>query len=140
MPYKVVVTDRTAPDYEVEKQVFAETDLDLDVTYFNTRDPAEVLAVQLLKTAARNQLELAGLADELPLDEMFETFDGYAFGDIDLDELIAEPEADSEDDEDDVDELVLVEWFEPYAEADDEDEEDEADYDVAEAIDETVQA
>jgi hypothetical protein len=102
---------------------------------------AEVLALQLLKTAARNQLELAGLADELPLDEMFETFDGYAFGDLDIDELLTGPEAaDGEDDEDDVDELVLVEWFEPYAEADDEDEEDEADYDVAEAVDETVQA
>jgi hypothetical protein len=97
-----------------------------------------VLALRLLKTAARNQLELAGLADELPLDEMFETFDGYAFGDLDIDELLAEPEAaDSEDDEDDVDELVLVDWFEPYAEADDD---EEADYDVAEAIDETVQA
>jgi D-3-phosphoglycerate dehydrogenase len=44
MAYKVVITDRTAPDYEVEKQVFAESDLDLDVTYLNTRDPAEVLA------------------------------------------------------------------------------------------------
>ena len=100
---------------------------------------AEVLALQLLKTAARNQLELAGLGDELPLDEMFETFDGYAFGDLDIDELLTGPEAaDGEDDEDDVDELVLVEWFEPYAEADDEDE--EADYDVAEAVDETVQA
>jgi hypothetical protein len=102
---------------------------------------AEVLAVQLMKTAARNQLELAGLADELPLDEMFETFDGYAFGDLDVDELLAEPEAaDSEDDEDDVDELVLVDWFEPFAEADDDDEDDDADYDVAESIDETVQA
>jgi hypothetical protein len=97
---------------------------------------AEVLAIQLVKTAARNQLELAGLADELPLDEMFETFDGYAFGDLDVDELLAEPEAAvSEDDEDDVDELVLVDWFEPFAEADEED----ADYEAAE-IDETVQA
>src|SRR5882757_9077768 len=90
---------------------------------------AEVLALQLLKTAARNQLELAGLADELPLDDMFETFDGYAFGDLDVDELLAEPAADSEDDEDDADELVLVEWFEPFAFAEaDDDDEDDADY------------
>jgi hypothetical protein len=105
---------------------------------------AEVLAIRLAEGAARNQLDAAGLTDELPLDAMFETFEEYAFGDLDVTDLFeteaeAGPEAEA-DDEDDVDELVLVDWFEPFADEDDDDESEEDEFDVADAVDQTVQA
>ncbi len=100
---------------------------------------AEVLAIRLAEAAARNQLEAAGVGDELPLDEMFETFEEYAFADLDIDELLAQDD-EAEDDEDDIDELVLVDWFEPFTEDEEEDGSDEDDFDVAEAVDQTVQA
>ncbi|HEX9336865.1 MAG TPA: hypothetical protein VF892_13315, partial [Pseudonocardiaceae bacterium] len=60
--------------------------------------------------------------------------------DLDIDELLAQDD-EAEDDEDDIDELVLVDWFEPFAEDDgEEDGSDEDDFDVAEAVDQTVQA
>ena len=65
---------------------------------------AEVLAIRLAEGAARNQLDAAGLTEELPLDAMFETFEEYAFGDLDVNDLFdteAEPEAEP-DDEDDI--------------------------------------
>jgi hypothetical protein len=99
---------------------------------------AEVLTIRMAEAAARNQLDAAGLVDELPLDEMFETFEEYIFTDIDVDELIT-PADETEDDEDDIDELVLVDWFEPFAD-DDEEPDDEDEFDAAEAIDQTVQA
>lgn len=92
---------------------------------------AEVLAIRLVEAAARNQLAAAGI-DDLPLDEMFETFEEYAFGDLDVDELI-EP-ADAPEDDEDIDELVLVEWFEPFEEVDEDDSELEV------PVDETIQA
>lgn len=92
---------------------------------------AEVLAIRLVEAAARNQLAAAGIED-LPLDEMFEAFEEYAFGDLDVDEMI-EP-SDAPEDDDDIDELVLVEWFEPFEELDEDDSELEV------PVDETVQA
>lgn len=83
---------------------------------------AEMLALRLVETAARNQLASAGL-EGLPLDKMFETFEEYAFGGLDVDELV-EPE-DAPEDDDDIDELVLVEWFEPFVEADEDEDETE---------------
>jgi hypothetical protein len=100
---------------------------------------AEVLAINLMKSAARNQLELAGLADELPLDEMFEVFDEYAFEDLDVSGLYADADADELDDEDDIDELVLVEWFEPVAELDD-DTDDTDDTEDSDESDESVES
>lgn len=106
---------------------------------------AEVLAIRLIESAARNQLEIAGIVSAFPLDEMFEAFEDYAFGDLDVDELI-EPESEDEDaefDEDEIDELVLVDWFEPFIEIDDDlEDDDEEDLETAtsEAVDETVQA
>src|SRR5579859_647520 len=41
MSFKVVLADTTAADYEVEQEVFLASDLDLDVRYLQTRDPAE---------------------------------------------------------------------------------------------------
>jgi hypothetical protein len=105
---------------------------------------AEVLAIHLMKAAARNQLELAGLADELPLTEMFDVFDEYALDDLDVTALYAEPDAGETDDEDDIDDLVLIEWFEPFAELDDTEEDDDTDADaeaeLSESVDQTVQA
>jgi len=85
---------------------------------------AELLAIRLVETAARNQLASAGLGG-LPLDEMFETFEEYAFGGLDVDELIDPEPTDAPEDDDDIDELVLVEWFEPFVEADEDEDEDE---------------
>jgi hypothetical protein len=100
------------------------------------RTIAEALAIRLLKSAAENQLDLAGLLDEVPLARMFEVFDEYCMAGIDVAEFFEEAEPGSVDDEDDVDELVLVEWFEPL-----EDAEDEAEFADEDAqIDETVQA
>jgi D-3-phosphoglycerate dehydrogenase len=39
--FKVVLADTTAPDYDVEQEVFLDSDLDLDVRYLQTRNPAE---------------------------------------------------------------------------------------------------
>jgi len=104
---------------------------------------AEVLAIRLVESAARNQLEIAGIVSAFPLDEMFEAFEDYAFGGLDADELI-EPESEDEDadfDEDDIDELVLVDWFEPFLEIEDDlEEDDEEDLEAVEPVDETVQA
>jgi D-3-phosphoglycerate dehydrogenase len=44
MPFKVVVTDTTWPDYAIEEKAFAESGLDLAVTYLRTRDPAELFS------------------------------------------------------------------------------------------------
>lgn len=95
------------------------------------RSIAEALAIRLLKAAARDQLELAGVLEEIPLDAVFATFDEYAFAGVDV-EPFFDDTADDED-EDDLDELVLVEWFEPL----DVIEEDE---DAEFEVDETVQA
>lgn len=103
------------------------------------RTIAEALALRLLKSAAENQLDLAGLLDEVPLARMFEVFDEYAFADIDVAEFFEEADADTADDEDDVDELVLVEWFEPLEDAD-EDEFSDEDADSDAQVDETIQA
>jgi hypothetical protein len=104
---------------------------------------AEVLAIRLVESAARNQLEIAGIVSAFPLDEMFDAFEDYAFGGLDVDELI-EPESEDEDadfDEDDIDELVLVDWFEPFIEIEDDLEDDgEEDLEAVESVDETVQA
>jgi hypothetical protein len=103
------------------------------------RTIAEALAIRLVKSAAENQLDLAGLLEEVPLARMFEVFDEYAFADIDVDEFFEEADADTADDEDDVDELVLVEWFEPLEDAE-EDEFSDEDEDSDAQVDETVQA
>jgi hypothetical protein len=110
------------------------------------RSIAEALALRLLKQAAENQLELAGLSAAVPVARIFEVFDEYAFGDLDVDSLYEE-DAESTEDEDDIAELVLVDWFQPLEDSDeeededddeDEDEDDDADSDVS--VDETVQA
>ncbi|HEY1573080.1 MAG TPA: hypothetical protein VGG05_17190 [Pseudonocardiaceae bacterium] len=76
------------------------------------RSVAEALAIRLVKQAARHQLDLAGLVDELPLRRMFEVFDEYALDGVDIEDLYAAAEAD-EDDETDLDDFVLADWFEP---------------------------
>jgi hypothetical protein len=93
------------------------------------RSLAEALAIRLLKDAARNQLDLAGVADELPLDRMFDVFDEYALAGVDVDDLYAEGEPDEAGA--DPDEFVLADWFEPL-------EVDESDADAA--IDHAVQS
>jgi D-3-phosphoglycerate dehydrogenase len=45
LAHKVVFADTTASDYDVEKQVIADAALDLDVSYHQTRDPAEVARI-----------------------------------------------------------------------------------------------
>jgi hypothetical protein len=84
---------------------------------------AEALAIRLLETAARNQLDLAGVLDEVPLDAMFEVFDERAFGGLDVASFVEDAADDLEEDE--IAELVLVEWFEPLELADAEDEDAE---------------
>ncbi|HEX5120672.1 MAG TPA: hypothetical protein VFW65_36285 [Pseudonocardiaceae bacterium] len=76
------------------------------------RSLAEALAIRLVKEAARHQLDLAGLLDELPLARMFEVFDEYALEGVDIEDLYADVEID-EDDETDLDDFVLADWFEP---------------------------
>ncbi len=98
--------------------------------WYGPRCVAEALAIRLLKVAARNQLELAGLLDEVPLDAMFEVFDEHAFAGLDVASFVEDAEDDL--DEDDIAELVLVEWFEPLERIDAEDEDAEA------SVDETV--
>jgi hypothetical protein len=100
------------------------------------RTIAEALALRLLKSAAENQLDVAGLLVEVPLERMFEVFDDYALAGIDVAEFFEDAEAGSVDDEDDADELVLVEWFEPLEDADDEDEAEFANEESQ--VDETV--
>lgn len=94
------------------------------------RSIAEALALRLLKSAAQNQIELAGLAEEVPLGRMFDVFDEYVLGGLDVDSLFEEADG-SADDEDDIDEMVLVDWFQPFDDvedsADDEDDDDEED-------------
>jgi hypothetical protein len=96
------------------------------------RSIAEALAIRLLKQAAENQLDLAGLTAEVPLSRIFEVFDEYAFGDVDVDALFDET-TDTTDDEDEIDELVLVDWFQPL-----EDSEADADADSDVPVDQTV--
>jgi hypothetical protein len=98
--------------------------------WFGPRCVAEALAIRLLKNAARNQLELAGVLEEVPLDAMFEVFDERAFTGLDVASFVEDAEDDL--DEDELAELVLVEWFEPLEQADAEDEDAEA------SVDETV--
>jgi hypothetical protein len=98
------------------------------------RSIAEALAIRLLKAIAVNQLDLAGLVDEVPLTRVYEVFDDYAFAGIDLDPFFADVDS-SADDEDDADELVLVEWFEPLDTVDADEEED-----AEEAVDQPMQA
>jgi hypothetical protein len=76
------------------------------------RSVAEALAIRLVKEAARHQLDLAGLVDELPLTRMFEVFDEYALDGVDIEDLYAEAETD-EDVEADENDFVLADWFEP---------------------------
>lgn len=103
------------------------------------RSIAEALVIRLLKAIATNQLDLAGLVDEVPVARMFEVFDEYAFAGIELDSYFAEADS-SADDEDDVDELVLVEWFEPLdtVDADEDDEPDDEDSEAS--VDQAMQA
>lgn len=75
------------------------------------RSLAEALAIRLLKEAARHQLELAGVADELPLSRMFEVFDEYALAGVDVDDLYTDGEP--EEAGADPDDFVLADWFEP---------------------------
>jgi hypothetical protein len=99
---------------------------------------AEALAIRLLKSAAENQLELAGLLEELPLEQMFDIFDEHAFADIDVEALYEDADADidnGEDDEDEADEMVLVDWFEVLEDAEAE-ADDESEADATEADDE----
>ncbi|HEX5403829.1 MAG TPA: hypothetical protein VFX16_16195 [Pseudonocardiaceae bacterium] len=98
------------------------------------RSIAEALAIRLLKGIATNQLDLAGLVDDVPLTRMFEVFDEYAFAGIDVDPFFAESDGVVDDDEDDVDELVLVEWFEPLETVDADDELEAEDAEVDEAM------
>lgn len=95
------------------------------------RSVAEALAIRLLKAAAENQLELAGLSDEVPLARIFEVFDEYAFAGLEIESLFDEDSDGGVDDNVDADELVLVNWFEELdsveAEEDDEAEGDEDD-------------
>jgi hypothetical protein len=103
------------------------------------RSIAEALALRLLKVAAENQIELAGVTEQVPLARMFEVFDEYAFDGLDIDSLFEEADG-SADDEDDIDEMVLVDWFTPFEgeltdEEDDEDEEDEEDEDEDDEVD-----
>lgn len=85
------------------------------------RSIAEALALKLIKSAAENQLELADLLDDVPLARIFEVFDEYAFTGLDIDAYF---EAEDGDDVD-VDELVLVNWFEELDSADDDTEEED---------------
>jgi hypothetical protein len=103
------------------------------------RSIAEALALRLLKAAAANQIELAGLSDEVPLTRIFEVFDEYAFDGLDVDSLFTESDG-SADDEDDVDEMVLVDWFQPLDVADEDGADEDADEDSEAPVDETVQA
>jgi hypothetical protein len=95
------------------------------------RSVAEALAIRLMITAARHQLDLAGLTDELPVDRMFEVLDEFAFTGLDVESLYEDAEEDEGDEE-----LVLIDWFEPLELVDAEETED-AD-DDAESIDQTV--
>lgn len=98
------------------------------------RSIAEALAIRLLKAAARDQLELAGVLDEIPLDTVFESFDEYAFAGVDVEPFFDDTDDDTDDtDDDDLDQLVLVEWFEPLDVVAAEEDEDVE-------VDETVQA
>jgi hypothetical protein len=69
---------------------------------------AEALALHLVKVRAGNQLAVAGLAEELPVEEMFAALDEAAFEDSDHELLYAE-------DEPEADGLAFEEWFYPYA-------------------------
>src|SRR5579875_967953 len=42
VPFKVVITDTTAEDYEVERRLFADAGFDLEVVYLQTREPSVV--------------------------------------------------------------------------------------------------
>jgi hypothetical protein len=97
------------------------------------RSIAEALVLRLLKSGARNQLDLAGLLDEVPLERMFEAFDEYALAGVDVEPLFEDSDEDSDDGDVDPDELVLIDWFEPL-EVVEVDETDDAE------VDETVQA
>lgn len=108
------------------------------------RTIAEALALRLLKAAAANQIELAGLSDDVPLTRMFEAFDEYSLSGLDVDSLFEEADG-AADDEDDIDEMVLVDWFEPFDDADDslgdeddEDEDEDEDVDSEVSVDQTV--
>jgi hypothetical protein len=72
------------------------------------RTIADAHALQLLKTRALTQLEVAGLFDGLPIEPMLAAFDEHVFADWDVDALY------DEDHEPDGDDDVLA-WFEPAA-------------------------
>lgn len=106
------------------------------------RSIAEAMAIRLLKSAAENQLELAGVLDEVPLAKIFEVFDEYAFAGLDIDSFFETDDVETDDVETvDVDELVLVNWFEELdsvrADDDSDDDEDEESDDSAEDADST---
>lgn len=68
---------------------------------------AEALALHLVKVKAEVQLDLAGLAEELPVADMLATFSEAAFEDTDHEQLYADEPAEA-------DGLEFAEWFYPY--------------------------
>jgi hypothetical protein len=65
---------------------------------------AEALALHLVKSRAENQLAAAGLAEELPIAELFGAFADAAFEDFDHEALYGQ----------DAEPLPFDEWFLPY--------------------------
>jgi len=65
---------------------------------------AEALALHLVKSRAENQLAAAGLAEELPVEDLFTAFAEAAFEDFDHEALYGE----------DAEPLPFDEWFLPY--------------------------
>ncbi|UJW30845.1 hypothetical protein L3Q67_37495 [Saccharothrix sp. AJ9571] len=68
---------------------------------------AEALGLHLIKSAAAVQLDLSGISEELPLEEIFAAFNEHAFEDLDH-ELLFEAET-----EDGVKGLDFADWFTP---------------------------
>lgn len=88
---------------------------------------AEALALHLVKVSAEGQLELAELTDELPLERIFESFDEWAFGEVDVAALYDADAAEESEEADDDAEATVLAWFESEPEYD----EDDADADAA---------
>ncbi|MGC7099756.1 hypothetical protein ACPZ19_34195 [Amycolatopsis lurida] len=68
---------------------------------------AEALGLHLIKSAAAVQLDLSGISEELPLEQIFAAFNEHAFEDLDH-ELLFEGEI-----EDGVKGLDFADWFTP---------------------------
>lgn len=80
------------------------------------RCTAEALALHLLKSEAELLCELAGVADEVPLKQVFATLDGYLFDDVDHERLYRSGPVDPDLDQlperlGDVGGLAFDEWF-----------------------------